>query len=63
MLFPLTALPQTDGIDQLAADPATTTPRPDALSHRIYDLQGRTIPASRMTKGVYIVNGRKRVVR
>ena len=61
MLFPLTSLPEPDGIDHFAADPSASNPRTTTVNPRIYDLQGRPVPASRMTKGIYIQNGHKYV--
>ena len=62
MLFPLSAPERPDGLVSLPAEPATQ-PATTSGSTRFYDLQGRPIPASRMTKGIYIRNGRKHVVR
>ncbi|MBO4811883.1 MAG: RICIN domain-containing protein [Prevotella sp.] len=61
MLFPLSALQQTDAIAELTTHPA---PAFSPSSAFIYDLSGRRYATGcKLPKGIYIVQGRKVVVR
>ena len=61
MLFPLAAPQQTDAIDEL---PMSSDMIATSNNQIIYDLSGRRIDNHRsLPKGLYIVNGRKMVVR
>ena len=65
MLFPLSSSHIADGIIGPYADSA----KPMSVTHsNVYDLSGRLVPGenamrSRLGKGIYIVNGRKVVIR
>ena len=61
MLFPLNAAQQVD-IDAIGELPAT--PLHPSAANTVYDLSGRRLgSATPPTSGIYIVNGRKVVVR
>lgn len=61
MLFPLTTPQQPDAIEELRANPA---PASRAVDSSAYDLSGRRLAGSRrLSKGIYIVRGRKVVLR
>ena len=58
MLFPLTSSPFTDAIQQHCAEPS------EHINQGIYDLSGRRLDNTRpLSKGIYIMQGRKVVVR
>jgi O-glycosyl hydrolase len=61
MLFPLSATQQTNGIEELSRK---LTSLLSPLTSQIYDLSGRRIDNRQsLTKGIYIVRGKKVVVR
>ena len=58
MLFPLTSSPFTDAIQQHCAEPS------EHINQGVYDLSGRRLDNTRpLSKGIYIMQGRKVVVR
>ena len=61
MLFPLSATQQTNGIEEISCN---LTSHLSPLTSQIYDLSGRRIDNRQsLTKGIYIVRGKKVVVR
>jgi O-glycosyl hydrolase len=59
MLFPLTAPQLTNAIEELTHNSAATSPSP-----HVYDLSGRRLAdGRRLSKGLYIIQGQKVVVR
>ena len=61
MLFPLTASTQPDAIEEITTN---LTPAFNSSAASVYDLSGRRFANSRqLPKGIYIIQGRKMVVR
>jgi hypothetical protein len=53
----------SDGANISLGITEVTDNSPSAGSHNVYDLQGRRVSDTQMTKGLYIIDGRKVVVR
>ena len=60
MLFPLSASPSPDAIKEI---PATQDVITVASDKYVYDLSGRRIDKSQLRKGIYIIGGKKVVIR
>ena len=61
MLFPLSATQLNDAIEEI---PMNSDMKPISTDNQVYDFSGRRVDNSRtLSKGIYIVNRRKLVVR